>query len=46
MNLIIQNIIVFICLAFALGFVIRKFIWKPKKKVTKSCGADDGCGCH
>ena len=47
MNTIVQNILVFIALSFALTFIVRKFIWKPKKAATtKSCGTDDNCGCH
>ena len=46
MNTIIQNILVFIALALALGFMVRTYIWKPRKKTTKACGNDDGCGCH
>ena len=46
MNTIIQNILVFSALAIALLFLVRKFIWKPKKKSSKACGNDDGCGCH
>ncbi|WP_417876111.1 FeoB-associated Cys-rich membrane protein [Winogradskyella sediminis] len=46
MNIIIQNILVFLALAMALLFLVRKFIWSPKKKSTKACGGDDGCGCH
>ncbi|REG89216.1 FeoB-associated Cys-rich membrane protein [Winogradskyella sediminis] len=46
MNIIIQNILVFLALAMALLFLVRKFIWTPKKKTTKACGGDDGCGCH
>ncbi|WP_363146265.1 FeoB-associated Cys-rich membrane protein [Winogradskyella sp.] len=45
MNTIIQNILVFSTLALAVIFLVRKFIWKPKK-ATKSCGANDDCGCH
>ncbi|WP_188373310.1 FeoB-associated Cys-rich membrane protein [Winogradskyella haliclonae] len=41
----IQNILVYITLGLALTFLVRKFIWKPKKKVAKACGKDD-CGCH
>ncbi len=45
MNLIIQNILVFSALALALFFLVRKFIWTPKKKTSNTdCG--DGCGCH
>lgn len=46
MNTIIQNILVFVTLGFALIFLVRKFIWKPKKVSAKACGGDDGCGCH
>lgn len=46
MNTIIQNILVFSALAFALGFLVKKFVWNPKKKPSKACGGDDGCGCH
>ncbi|WP_299114008.1 FeoB-associated Cys-rich membrane protein [uncultured Winogradskyella sp.] len=45
MNDSIQNILVFITIGLALTFLVRKFIWKPKKKVVKACG-NDGCGCH
>ncbi|WP_199912772.1 hypothetical protein [Aquimarina aquimarini] len=50
MNIIIQNILVFLTFAIAVGFLIKKFLWKPalssaKKKSSKSCG-DSGCGCH
>jgi hypothetical protein len=46
MNTILQNILVFTALALALVFLVRKFVWKPKKVSDKSCGGDDGCGCH
>ena len=46
MNALIQNILVFSALALALFFLVRKFIWSPKKKSTKACGGDDSCGCH
>ena len=46
MNTIIQNILVFSTLGLALAFLVRKFFWKPKKASAKSCGGDDGCGCH
>jgi hypothetical protein len=45
MNTIIQNILVFSALALALVFLVRKFIWTPKKSNSKACGEDD-CGCH
>ncbi len=50
MNLFVQNILVFVVFAIAIGFLIKKFIWKPKpvtssKKTPGSCGKN-GCGCH
>lgn len=39
----LQEIIAFIVLGVAIGFLIRKFFWK--KKTGKNCGNDD-CGCH
>jgi len=45
MNTIVQNILVFAAVTTALVFLFRKFIWKPKKKVSKACGNDE-CGCH
>lgn len=44
MNIIIQNILVVITAGLAIGFIVRKFFWKPKKASQKSCGTD-GCGC-
>lgn len=46
MNTILQNILVFAALGLALMFLVKKFIWKPKKAPAKSCGGDDDCGCH
>ncbi|WP_152611400.1 FeoB-associated Cys-rich membrane protein [Psychroserpens mesophilus] len=46
MNNLIQNILVFSALSIAIVFLVRKFIWKPRKVSTKACGGDDGCGCH
>ena len=43
MNAIIQNILVFITLGFALFFLYKKYFVKTKSK--KTCGTDD-CGCH
>ncbi|MFN4197663.1 MAG: FeoB-associated Cys-rich membrane protein [Flavobacterium sp.] len=37
----IQEIIIFVCLVFAVYFLLRKFIF-PKKK---SKGCDTDCGC-
>ncbi|WP_445453287.1 FeoB-associated Cys-rich membrane protein [Flavobacterium sp. 25HG05S-40] len=39
----IQELLVYLAVAIALGFLIRKFFWKKKSK--KNCG-DDDCGCH
>jgi len=44
MNNTIQTILVIITATFALGFLVRKYIWKPKTKTAKGCGSD-GCGC-
>lgn len=47
---ILQEILVFITFAIAVGYIIIKFIWKPgfifgTKKSSKACG--DGCdSCH
>jgi hypothetical protein len=38
-----QEIGVYAVLAIAVGFLARKYIWKPKSK--KNCSNDD-CGCH
>ncbi|WP_139001418.1 FeoB-associated Cys-rich membrane protein [Hyunsoonleella aestuarii] len=46
MNYIIQNILVYVLVAFALIFLVRKFIWKSKKISNKTCGDDKGCACH
>lgn len=40
----IQTILVYIVLAIAIGFLVRKFLL-PKKKSKKTCGSAD-CGCH
>jgi len=39
----LQEIIAFGILGFAIAFLIRKYFWKKKPK--KNCGGDD-CGCH
>lgn len=45
MNTIIQNILVFTAMGFAIYFLVKKyFVKKPESK--KACGGDDGCGCH
>lgn len=40
MNL--QEILTYICLALAVGFLLKKFFWK-KKATKKNCG--DNCDC-
>ncbi|MGV3697617.1 FeoB-associated Cys-rich membrane protein [Flavobacterium sp.] len=37
----IQEALVYLTVAVALAFLIRKFFWKKKKK-----NCDDDCGCH
>ena len=44
MNTLIQNILVFTAIAFAITFLVKKFFWK-KPSSKKACG-NDGCGCH
>jgi hypothetical protein len=39
----IQEIIVYFLVALATAFLIKKFLFKKKKK--NGCG-DDDCGCH
>ena len=45
-----QHILVYITLALALGYLIRKYLWpKPRKSKSKIPGGDCGspdCGCH
>ncbi len=36
-----QQILVYIILGIAVGFLLKKFIFKPKNK----SGCDKGCGC-
>jgi len=45
MNPFIQNVLAITALIIALVFLIAKFFWK-KSSSKKSCGGDDGCGCH
>lgn len=40
--IMVQEIIAFAILLLAVGFLIKKFFWKSKKK--KDCG-DGNCGC-
>ncbi|MFK7833250.1 MAG: FeoB-associated Cys-rich membrane protein [Winogradskyella sp.] len=46
MNVIIQNILAFSALTIALLYLFKNFVWWPKKKISKACGGDNGCGCH
>jgi len=39
----IQEILVYIILAVAIVFLLRKFVFKPKNKKGK---CDTDCGCH
>jgi len=46
---LLQEILVFIIFAMAVGYMLTKFIWKPsflkkRSKKDKSCGVS-GCGC-
>jgi len=46
---VIQSILVYITLALAIGYVVKKFFLPKRllvsKKNSKACGQDD-CGCH
>tara|TARA_R110002167_G_scaffold312948_3_gene518628 strand:- start:2746 stop:2895 length:150 start_codon:yes stop_codon:yes gene_type:complete len=47
---ILQNVLVYIILAIALGYIAKKFflpksLFAHKKGKAKACGQDD-CGCH
>ncbi len=47
---ILQQILVYITLAIAIGYIAVKFfipksIWSSKKNSSKGCG-DNDCGCH
>ncbi|TJY34687.1 FeoB-associated Cys-rich membrane protein [Pontimicrobium aquaticum] len=44
MNILFQNIFIAIIGLFAVVFLVKKFIWNPKKQNSKSCGSDS-CGC-
>lgn len=45
MNSVIQNILVFTALVLAIGFLLKKFLFKPSK-AKKNCDGNDDCGCH
>ncbi|WP_317132146.1 FeoB-associated Cys-rich membrane protein [Paenimyroides baculatum] len=38
-----QDVIVYILLCMAVAFLLKKFVFKKKKK--GSCGNDNNCGC-
>ena len=38
-----QNVIVYILLCMAVAFLLKKFVFKKKKK--GSCGNDNNCDC-
>jgi hypothetical protein len=40
----IQQILVYISLTIAIGFLGKKFFWKKSTKKSKPCG--DDCACH
>ena len=45
-----QNILVYIILAIAVGYLVKKFLlpktlFAPNKGNSKGCGQDN-CGCH
>jgi len=47
---ILQLVLVYITLAIAVGYIVKKFflpkaLFASKKSNTKACGQDD-CGCH
>jgi uncharacterized membrane protein YwzB len=47
---ILQTILVYITVAVALSYIVKKFflpkaLFVSKKNNTKACGQDD-CGCH
>ncbi len=39
-----QNIIIAVIGILAIAFLIKKYVWTPKKKGPKSC-ENKGCGC-
>ncbi|WP_274474161.1 FeoB-associated Cys-rich membrane protein [Mangrovimonas aestuarii] len=46
MNTVIQNILAFSTLAFALGYLVKKWFWNPTPAKTKKACGQDKCGCH
>ena len=45
MNSLLQNILAFSTLIIAVAYLVSKFIWKPKKSISKNCKSGD-CNCH
>lgn len=42
-----QEILVYITLVIAVGFLFKKFFWKKKSKGSSPCDSDNDCGgCH
>jgi FtsZ-interacting cell division protein ZipA len=44
MSVLFQNIVIALIGLVAIAFLIKKYIWSPKKKQSKSCG-NKNCGC-
>jgi hypothetical protein len=47
---LLQQILVYLILALAVGYIVKKFflpksLFASKKRGTKACGQED-CGCH
>lgn len=48
--LLLQNILMYLTLAIAIGYISKKYLlpkrlFSSKKQSEKSCGSND-CGCH
>lgn len=41
----IQEIMVYLAVAAAVFFLIKKYLFKKKNKKSRACGGTD-CGCH
>ncbi|HNQ27604.1 MAG TPA: FeoB-associated Cys-rich membrane protein [Aquaticitalea sp.] len=37
-----QEVIVYVILGLAVAYLLKKFVFKPKKK---NCGGGENCGC-
>jgi len=42
----LQNILVYLALAGALFFLVKKYFFKKEKKKDGSVCGDNDCGCH